>query len=99
MATISKMLVSSTLALLILLKNVTAIPHITRRSWTIGQSVKTTSGTVSGREAYWPANSGVSEYLGIPYGQNPIGKLRFAAPVQFKGSGKIDGTKWVRQAL
>ncbi|KAF2670795.1 alpha/beta-hydrolase [Microthyrium microscopicum] len=55
-------------------------------------TVETTVGTVKGRLAPWPASSNVSEYLGIPYAEPPIGKLRFAAPQPFKGKGPIAGT-------
>jgi cholinesterase len=76
-----------------------AIPQgnvLTRRQWTIGKPVDTTSGIVTGHHAPWPANSGVSEYLGIPYGQNPVGNLRFAAPKRFEGKGdQISGAQWV----
>lgn len=64
-------------------------------AWNIGQPVKTTSGTVTGHEASWPADSGVSEYLGIPYGKAPVDELRFMPPVRFEGSGQIPGDKWV----
>jgi hypothetical protein len=47
-------------------------------SWTIGEIVKTTSGSVEGHPS--KLHSEVSEYLGIPYAQPPTGDLRFAAP-------------------
>ncbi|KAH7342684.1 Alpha/Beta hydrolase protein [Rhexocercosporidium sp. MPI-PUGE-AT-0058] len=61
-------------------------------NWTVGQTVQTESGPVSGHAA--KNNSEVSEYLGIPYGQAPVGNLRFAAPVKFAGSGAINGTSF-----
>jgi hypothetical protein len=80
-----------------------AIPQrniLTRRQWTIGKPVDTTSGIITGHHAPWPANSGVSEYLGIPYGQNPVGNLRFAAPKRFSGKGnQILGAKWVSRNI
>jgi len=61
--------------------------------WLTGQTVNTTSGLVSGHGA--TNQSGVSEYLGIPFAQPPIGDLRFAAPVKFTGSASLNGTSFV----
>ncbi|KAH6724238.1 Alpha/Beta hydrolase protein [Leptodontidium sp. MPI-SDFR-AT-0119] len=61
-------------------------------NWTVGQTVQTESGPVSGHAA--KNNSEVSEYLGIPYGQAPVGDLRFAAPVKFTGNASINGTSY-----
>ncbi|TVY37926.1 Cholinesterase [Lachnellula subtilissima] len=60
--------------------------------WLTGQTVNTTSGLVSGHGA--TNQSGVSEYLGIPFAQPPIGDLRFAAPVKFTGSTSLNGTSF-----
>lgn len=46
--------------------------------FTIGQTVETSSGSVQGHAA--AERSSVSEYLGIPYAQPPVGDLRFAPP-------------------
>ncbi len=62
-------------------------------NWTVGQEVQTSSGLVTGHAA--KNQSEVSEYLGIPYGQPPIGDLRFAAPVKFEGNASINGTSYV----
>jgi hypothetical protein len=62
-------------------------------NWTVGQIVQTSSGPVSGHPA--TNDSQVSEYLGIPYGQAPIGDLRFAAPVKFIGNTSLNGTSFV----
>jgi cholinesterase len=62
-------------------------------NWTVGQTVQTSSGPVSGHPA--TNDSQVSEYLGIPYGQAPIGDLRFAAPVKFIGNASVNGTSFV----
>jgi cholinesterase len=62
-------------------------------SWTVGQTVQTSSGPVQGHAA--ANDSQVSEYLGIPYGQAPIGNLRFAAPVAFTGTSSIDASAFV----
>jgi len=62
-------------------------------NWTVGQEVQTSSGPVTGHAA--KNQSEVSEYLGIPYGQPPIGDLRFAAPVKFAGNASLNGTSYV----
>lgn len=61
-------------------------------TWAVGQSVQTTSGTVIGKGADWKPE--VSAYLGIPFAESPVGKLRFAAPVAFKGNGTFNATKF-----
>ncbi|KAH7419339.1 Alpha/Beta hydrolase protein [Cadophora sp. MPI-SDFR-AT-0126] len=61
-------------------------------NWTVGQTVQTESGPVNGHAA--KNNSQVSEYLGIPYGQAPVGDLRFAAPVKFTGNASLNGTSF-----
>ena len=64
-------------------------------AWTVGNAVKTTSGTVIGQASNWqPA---VSEYLGIPFAKPPEGELRWAAPQSITdGSKTINATKYVR---
>jgi hypothetical protein len=62
-------------------------------NWTVGQTVQTSSGPVSGHPA--TNDSQVSQYLGIPYGQAPIGDLRFASPVKFIGNASLNGTSFV----
>jgi len=61
-------------------------------NWTVGQTVKTSSGPVSGHPA--TNDSQVSEYLGIPFGQAPTGDLRFAAPVAFNGTAPLNGSSY-----
>lgn len=51
--------------------------------WDIGQEVSTTSGSIKGHASSWQPE--VSEYLGIPFAQPPVGPLRFAAPQKYRG--------------
>ena len=46
--------------------------------------VQTKSGAVRGKVEALPHGKSVYEYLGIPFAEPPIGKLRFAAPVAVK---------------
>jgi len=66
-------------------------------SWAVGQTVNTTSGPVTGHTG--KTAEGVSEYLGIPFAQPPIGDLRFAAPVKFSGTNPINGTSFVGSSI
>jgi hypothetical protein len=66
-------------------------------NWTVGQTVQTSSGPVSGHAA--TNDSEVSEYLGIQYGQAPIGDLRFEAPIAFNGTAPINGSSFVSRLL
>ncbi|KAH9216473.1 carboxylesterase [Leptodontidium sp. 2 PMI_412] len=59
-------------------------------TWTVGQTVNTTSGPIQGHAASEALE--VSEYLGIPFAQPPTGSLRFQPPVAFNGSSIINGT-------
>ena len=65
--------------------------------WTVGQTVYTESGPVTGRAA--SNASEVSTYLAIPYAQPPTGDLRFASPQKFKGKATINGTKFVSRSF
>ncbi|TVY71469.1 Cholinesterase, partial [Lachnellula suecica] len=60
--------------------------------WTVGQTVNTSSGLVGGHAA--KNRSQVSEYLGIPFAQPPIGDLRFAAPVKYAGNSSHNGSSY-----
>jgi hypothetical protein len=62
-------------------------------NWTVGQTVQTTSGPVNGHAA--SNDPQVSEYLGIPFAQPPIGDLRFAPPQKYSGNSTINGTNYV----
>jgi len=62
----------------------------------IGQPVGTSSGLVTGHPA--PNASQVSEYLGIPYAQPPVGELRFASPIAYVNrDGSVDGSNFASQ--
>ncbi|KFX98253.1 hypothetical protein V490_02403 [Pseudogymnoascus sp. VKM F-3557] len=63
-----------------------------KRPWTIGQTVHTQGGPVSGHAASSAHN--VSTYLGIPYAKPPIGDLRFAPPEGYFNHTPIDGSKF-----
>ncbi|KAI9708565.1 MAG: hypothetical protein M1828_002702 [Chrysothrix sp. TS-e1954] len=57
-----------------------------------GNAVNTTSGRVTGHRAHNATQ--VSEYLGIPFAQPPVGDLRFAPPVRYTGTGDISGDSY-----
>ena|SRR5947209_1946289 len=78
---------SHSLALLgVLLLGVNAGRHDKRDAqWSVGQAVRTTSGTIIGRAAKGAPQ--VSEYLGIPFARAPVGNLRFAAPQPYRNDG------------
>jgi cholinesterase len=58
------------------------------QTWSIGQVVKTSSGSVKGHASSWKPD--VSEYLGVPFAQPPVGSLRFVAPKPYKSDKSID---------
>jgi cholinesterase len=65
--------------------------------WTVSQSVKTTSGEIKGHSSSWkPA---VSEYLGIPYAEPPVGNLRWAAPKPLRSNKAIDAAEFSATCL
>ena len=69
------------------------LPENAKRPFTVGQGVHTSSGLVLGQPA--SSRTLVSEYLGIPFAQPPLGNLRFAAPQAFSGTGTINATAYV----
>lgn len=59
----------------------------------VGNAVKIASGpVVQGHASSW--QSDVSEYLGIPFAEPPVGPLRFAAPKPWKSNAPIIATKF-----
>jgi cholinesterase len=70
-----------------------AVPHNGHPGWSIGQTVKTTSGPVNGHAASKATE--VSTYLGIPFAQPPIGDLRFAPTQKYRGKTLISGANYV----
>jgi hypothetical protein len=61
--------------------------------------VKTTSGTIVGHQAY--NRTSVTEFLGIRYGQIPVGNLRFALPQRYVApAGTLfEALDWVCESL
>ena len=66
---------------------------VSASQWVVGQPVGTTSGTVIGHAAR--NRTGVSEYLGIPFAEPPVGELRFAAPSPYYRRGNITASNFV----
>lgn len=60
--------------------------------YTVGQAVDTTSGTIIGHPA--PNAPDVSEYLGIRFGQAPVGDLRFAPPRAYRSTATYQGASF-----
>nr|POF02479.1 cholinesterase [Quercus suber] len=61
-----------------------------RSGFTVSKPVLTTSGLVHGHPA--PNAVDISEYLGIPYAQPPVGELRFSPPVHYRSFGALNGS-------
>ena len=67
-----------------------------RTTWSgpvVGGTVNTSSGPVSGHAAR--NRTQVSEYLGIPYAQPPVGELRFAPPLPYASSAPFNASSYV----
>nr|POE82248.1 para-nitrobenzyl esterase [Quercus suber] len=58
----------------------------------VGQAVLTTSGLVHGHAASNATQ--VSEYLGIPFAQPPLGDLRFAPPEPYRSRANLSGAAY-----
>jgi hypothetical protein len=59
------------------------------------KTAHTSSGRIQGHVAAWPENSHVSEYLGIPYAQPPVGPLRWAPPKKLHSNATHLGNRYV----
>ncbi|KAF1813270.1 alpha/beta-hydrolase [Eremomyces bilateralis CBS 781.70] len=62
------------------------------RKWTVGQEVDTSSGLLTGQKSDWQPE--VSEYLGIPFAEPPIGDLRWAAPRRYRSDDAQNATQF-----
>jgi hypothetical protein len=69
-------------SLLVVPALVGAVPN----NWQVGDTIKTTSGSVKGHASEWKPT--VSEYLGIPYAVPPVGNLRWKKAQPYKDVGK-----------
>ncbi|CAG2107969.1 unnamed protein product [Medioppia subpectinata] len=65
-----------------------------------GVVIKTTSGAVKG-QTIRAFDTNIDQFLGIPYAEPPVGKLRFASPESIKTPkpGEIDGTQTGKACL
>jgi hypothetical protein len=61
-------------------------------AWNVGQRVQVAGGVIEGQPSKWQPD--VSEYLGIPFAQPPVGPLRFAAPKPIQINGTIKANKF-----
>lgn len=73
-----------------------AYPQQEHPGFSVGGKVDTSSGAVAGKAA--SERKAVSEYLGIPFAQPPVGALRFAAPQAYVGSGVLNATSFVSRS-
>ena len=81
---------------LLLLKGLVAIFSLiplsaTQETWAAGQSVRTTSGTVVGMAS--PKYPTISQYLGIPFAQPPVGANRWVKPLDYNTTAQIKAVK------
>ena len=71
-----------------------AAPFEYRQAAEAGELVETNSGSFQGKAS--EIRPAVSEYLGIPFAQPPVGDLRFKAPAAVAAAnGTIDATTFV----
>jgi carboxylesterase type B len=84
---VSLLLATDSLTMHLFLLIISLAGAVSSQTWSIGKMVKTTSGSITGHAADWKPE--VSEYLGIPYAEPPVGNLRFAAPKPLKSDKHI----------
>src|ERR1700712_777848 len=84
--------ISSTVISVLAAAELAVSASLQQPAWKVGQSVKTSSGSVVGHASSWKPE--VSEYLGIPFAQPPVGDLRWAAPKKYEGNGTIGAHKF-----
>lgn len=65
---------------------------VLRRARDVAHQVNTTSGIIQGHSA--EKRPEVSEYLGIPFAQPPLGDLRFAAPEPYRSSTPFNASSY-----
>jgi hypothetical protein len=63
--------------------------------WVAGQEVITTGGTLKGSPSSRAGYSEVSQYVGIPFAEPPLGALRWLPAKKYLSNNTIDATKWV----
>lgn len=71
-------------------------PLVAATEFQIGSDIRVPDGSqIGGKASKWQPT--VSEYLGIPFAQPPIGPLRWQPPLKFVGNGStsIPGHKYV----
>jgi cholinesterase len=64
---------------------------IGQQKWTVGQAVDTTSGKISGMASTKIPT--VSQYLGIPFAQPPIGPNRWLKPQDYNSTANFKAVK------
>jgi hypothetical protein len=72
------------------------VAYASTAEWVVGQEIVTTSGKVKGSPASRPGYSEVSQYVGIPFAEPPMGALRWMPAKKYISNKTIDATKWVR---
>ncbi|KAK2047647.1 carboxylesterase [Colletotrichum somersetense] len=88
---------SSVLRVVVTASCAVAASTLSAHGWTVGQPVTTTSGRVDGHAASGAEE--VSEYLGIPYAQPPVGALRFQPPATYNSCSPINGSAFGHQCM
>ncbi|KAJ9157899.1 Carboxylic ester hydrolase [Pleurostoma richardsiae] len=77
---------------LAMIASIFSVASAAQRNWIVGQAVSTTSGVLLGHASEFAPD--VSEYLGAPFAEPPVGELRWAAPVRFSASGEFNASSF-----